>query len=95
MPPPESHLPALTEPEIAIIKKWIQQGAKYERHWAFVAPKKPALPKVKNTKWPKNDIDYFVLQQLEKRDLAPNEEADKERLLKRVSLGYYRPSAIT
>jgi hypothetical protein len=86
MPPPESHYPALTEAELATVKKWIEQGAKYEKHWAFVAPVKPALPKVENTKWPKNEIDYFVLQQLEKRDLTPNEEADKERLLKRVSL---------
>ena len=86
MPPPESHLPALTEQEIATIKKWIEQGAKYEQHWAFVAPKKPVLPQIKNTNWPKNEIDYFVLQQLEKRGLAPNEEADKERLLKRASL---------
>jgi len=85
MPPPESHLPSLTEPEIAIVKKWIQQGAKYEPHWAFVAPKKPELPKVNKAKWCKNEIDYFVLQQLEKRNLEPNEEADKERLLKRVS----------
>src|SRR6476646_9283278 len=59
MPPPESHLPSLTEPEIALIKKWIQQGAKYEPHWAFVAPKKPAVPKVNNEKWCKNEIDYF------------------------------------
>src|SRR4030095_4421326 len=85
MPPPESHLPSLTEPEITVIKKWIQQGAKYEPHWAFVAPKKPAVPKVNNAKWCKNEIDYFALQQLEKRNFEPNEEADKERLLKRVS----------
>jgi len=85
MPPPESHLPSLTEPEIAIIKKWIQQGTKYEPHWAYVAPVKSPLPKIKNSDWPKNEIDYFILQQLEKRNLEPNEEADKERLLKRVS----------
>lgn len=85
MPPPTSHRPALTEEEIALIKKWIQQGAKYEKHWAFVPPKKVALPKVKNKEWAKNEIDLFVLQQLEKRNLSPNEEADKERLLKRVS----------
>ena len=86
MPPQNSHLPALTEPEIAIIKKWIEQGARYEKHWAFIEPKKAEIPKVKNTEWPKNQIDYFVLQVLEKRHLAPNEEADKERLLKRVFL---------
>src|SRR6266487_3725211 len=70
MPPPESHLPTLTEPEIALIKKWIQQGAKYETHWAFVAPVKLVLPKVKNTDWTKNEIDYFVLQQLENKGLS-------------------------
>lgn len=86
MPPADSHLPTLNDAELAIIKKWIEQGAKYQPHWAFVAPVKPAVPAVKNTSWPKNEIDYFVLQQLEKKDLQPNDEADKERLLKRVSL---------
>ena len=86
MPPADSHLPVLNETELSIIKKWIEQGAKYEPHWAFVAPVKPVLPQVKNTAWPKNEIDYFVLQRLEKIGLQPNEEADKERLLKRVSL---------
>lgn len=85
MPPPASNLAPLTETELDLIKKWIEQGAKYETHWAFIAPKKAALPAVKNKKWPKNEIDYFVLQQLEKKDLSPNEEADKERLLKRLS----------
>ncbi len=86
MPPPSSHLPTLTETEIKLIKKWIEQGAKYEKHWAFVAPKKSTLPKVKNSKWPKNEIDFFMLQKMEQKDLAPNEEADKERLLKRIAL---------
>ncbi|HZF66223.1 MAG TPA: PSD1 and planctomycete cytochrome C domain-containing protein [Chitinophagaceae bacterium] len=85
MPPASSNLPALTDMELATIKKWIEQGAKYEPHWAFVAPKKPALPKVKNTKWPVNEIDLFVLKTLEQKDLAPNKEADRERLLKRIS----------
>lgn len=85
MPPPASHLPALTEDEVALIKKWIEQGAKYEPHWAFIAPKKPALPKVEDEEWPKNPIDFFVLRELEKRNLSPNEEADKERLLKRIA----------
>lgn len=86
MPPLSSHLPALTEAEVAIIKKWISQGATYERHWAFVPPQKPRLPVIENKAWVKNEIDYFVLQQLEQRGLAPNGEADKERLLKRIAL---------
>lgn len=85
MPVPESHLGLLTEYEIAVIKKWIRQGAKYEKHWAFITPVKPALPEVDNKKWVKNEIDNFILQKMESKGLSPNEEADKERLLKRVS----------
>ncbi|NEU08055.1 DUF1553 domain-containing protein [Flavihumibacter sp. R14] len=85
MPPQSSNL-KLTSHEISIIEKWIKQGAKYERHWAFTPPEKPTIPKVKNKEWVKNEIDYFILQKLERKGLKPNLEADKERLLKRVSL---------
>lgn len=85
MPPPSSNL-KLSAREIALIEKWIKQGAKYEKHWAFVAPQKPAVPEVKNEDWPKNEIDFFVLQKQEQKGFSPNEEADKERLLKRLSL---------
>src|SRR5258706_9040413 len=51
MPAPESHLGLLSEYEIAVIKKWIKQGAKYEKHWAFTIPVKPALPEVEDKKW--------------------------------------------
>jgi len=85
MPIPESHLGALTEYEVGVIKKWIKQGAKYEKHWAFITPVKPALPEVENKKWVKNEIDYFILKKIEEKGLTTNEEADKERLLKRVS----------
>ncbi|GAB3916798.1 PSD1 and planctomycete cytochrome C domain-containing protein [Larkinella terrae] len=85
MPPPSSNL-KLTAHQIKLIEKWIKQGAKYEKHWAFVAPKKPALPEVDQKEWPKNEIDYFVLHKQEQKGLSPNEEADKERLLKRLSL---------
>ncbi|HEX5154088.1 MAG TPA: PSD1 and planctomycete cytochrome C domain-containing protein [Parafilimonas sp.] len=85
MPVPESHLGTLNEHEIALFKKWIRQGAKYERHWAFTPPKKVALPKVNDEKWVKNEIDYFMLAKMKEKGLSPNEEADKERLLKRVS----------
>lgn len=85
MPPVESNL-SLTEREIALIKKWIDQGAKYEPHWAFVPPEKPRVPEVREGSWIRNEIDAFILEQLEQRSLAPNEEADRERLLKRVCL---------
>src|SRR3954462_11721683 len=91
MPDPESHLGALTEHEIRLFKKWIEQGAKYETHWAFMPPQKASLPKVSNKDpigigWVRNEIDYFILQKLDEKNLSPNEEADKQRLLKRASL---------
>lgn len=85
MPPPSSNL-KLSAREIKLIEKWIKQGAAYEKHWAFVAPKKSPLPDVKQKDWPKNEIDYFILQKQEQTGLEPNAEADKERLLKRLSL---------
>jgi len=86
MPPLNTHLGSLNSYEIALFKKWITQGAKYESHWAFDVPKKLPLPQVSNKGWPKNEIDYFVLNKLDQLGFKPNEESDKERLLKRVSL---------
>lgn len=85
MPPPESNL-SLTESEIELIKRWIEQGAKYEPHWAFVSPKKGELPKVNDEEWTRNEIDYFTLAKMNKLGLDPNEQAEKHELLKRVSL---------
>jgi len=86
MPAPESHLGALSEYEIKLFKRWIEQGAHYETHWAFQPPQKERLPKINKKEWAKNEIDYFILKKLDEKNLSPNEEADKERLLKRVSL---------
>jgi len=86
MPPPDSHLSLLTEHEIEIIRKWIEQGAVYEKHWAFIPPKKAALPKVKNEDWVNNEIDHFTLAKMAEKGLAPNETASPEHLLKRISV---------
>ena len=85
MPPPSSNL-KLSDHQVKLIEKWIKQGAPYEKHWAFVAPKKPVLPAVSQKEWPKNEIDYFVLHRQEQAGVAPNDEADKEHLLRRLSL---------
>lgn len=85
MPPLESNL-SLSPHEIKLIERWIKQGAEYESHWAFIVPQKPDLPVVKDKKWVKNEIDYFILEKQESKRLTPNDEADKERLMKRVSL---------
>lgn len=85
MPPVKSNL-KLSESEIQLIKKWIDQGAKYKKHWAFLPPLQPVIPEVENEEWPRNEIDQFVLAKIEDAGIEPNEAADKERLLKRVSL---------
>ena len=84
MPIPESHLARLTTDEIKLFKKWIEQGAKYEKHWAFVAPVKAPLPEVSNSKWVKNEIDPFILEKMEAKGFSPNEPASKEVLIKRA-----------
>lgn len=84
MPPPSSNL-ILNATEIEIIKKWIAQGAKYKKHWAFIAPEKPAVPETKSD-WANNEIDKFIFQKLKAAGLKPNEEASKEQLLRRASL---------
>jgi hypothetical protein len=85
MPPPKSNL-VLNENEIALIKKWIEQGARYKPHWAFIPPTQKEIPVVDQEDWPVNEIDFFVLNKIESAGLTPNEKADRERLLKRVSL---------
>ncbi|NMH89269.1 PSD1 and planctomycete cytochrome C domain-containing protein [Flavivirga algicola] len=84
MPPKETNL-KLSEYEKKVIKKWIEQGARYQKHWAFVTPTKPKLPEVKNDEWVINEIDYFILNKIENIGLQPNLKAKKERLLKRVA----------
>ena len=85
MPPVESNL-ALTPREIALIGKWIEQGAKYEPHWAFVPPAVTKIPAKDDDGWSRNEIDHFILRKMEQHGLAPAEESDRERLLKRVCL---------
>ncbi len=84
MPMPESHLARLTTDEIKLFSKWIEQGAKYEKHWAFVAPVKEDLPEVDNSKWVKNEIDPFILEKMEEKGFDPNETASREALIKRA-----------
>ena len=84
MPVPESHLTRLTTDEIKLFKKWIEQGAKYEKHWAFVAPIKEKIPEVAHSSWVKNEIDPFILQKMEQKGFSPNEPATRETLIKRA-----------
>ncbi len=84
MPPPEANL-ALTPKEKATITKWIEQGAKYKPHWAFIPANDMEIPKVNDQLWIRNPIDNFVLKSLEDKRLNPNIEAEKEVLLRRIT----------
>ncbi len=84
--PPLASGHTLTAEQIGTLKLWIGQGAKWQKHWAFLAPVKPALPKVKDAKWPVNALDYFILDRLEREGLRPSPEASKETLIRRVSI---------
>ncbi len=85
MPPAGSGM-ELDEKSIALIRKWIEQGAEYKGHWSYQKPERPELPAVQNADWPINEIDRFVLARLEKEGLQPQSEADKAALLRRVTL---------
>lgn len=85
MPPPVSHK-ELKAPEKLILQRWIEEGAVYEKHWAFVPPKQPALPSVKNPSWPRQPFDFFILARLEAEGLTPMPEADRYTLARRVAL---------
>lgn len=84
MPPVDANLD-LTDEEIGLIKKWIEQGGKYKPHWAFIPPEKRALPEA-DEDWVRNEIDYFTYRKMRSAGLKPAEEAGREALLKRVSL---------
>lgn len=85
MPPTHSGR-QLTKPEIELLTLWIKQGAKWQGHWAFLPPKRPEFPTVKQEAWIRNPIDRFVLARLEREGLTPSPEADRATLLRRVSL---------
>ena len=84
MPPPESNL-TLSNYEKELLKKWIEQGAEWKMHWSFLPLEKPELPTIKNTAWPENEIDHFVLHKLEKENYQPSAPATKEQMLRRLT----------
>ncbi|HKX30310.1 MAG TPA: DUF1549 domain-containing protein, partial [Blastocatellia bacterium] len=75
----------LTKTEIDLLVEWIRQGAVWQQHWAFIPPLRPELPAVKNKSWPRNPIDYFVLERLEREGVAPSPEAGRAALIRRVT----------
>src|SRR5215831_4579872 len=77
----------LTERQTALLTRWIEQGATWQKHWSFIPPVRSELPKgLKDANWVRNPIDAYVLERLEREGLKPSPEADRATLLRRVSL---------
>jgi mono/diheme cytochrome c family protein len=84
--PPKKTGDRLTPAEVDVLKRWVEQGAEYAPHWAWVAPKPLPLPEVRSKARPRNGIDFWILARLEKEGLKPSPAADRYTLLRRVSL---------
>jgi hypothetical protein len=85
MPPPDSGR-HLTPAQAELLRRWVEQGAKWQKHWAFIPPQRGDLPVILDAKWARNPIDRFVLARLEKEGLRPSPEAARTTLLRRVTL---------
>ncbi len=85
MPPVKSNH-RLSDAQKDLLEQWIAAGAPYAVHWAFVAPRRPPLPDVKNIAWVRTPIDAFVLHKLEREGMEPSPEADRPTLLRRLSI---------
>ncbi len=83
MPPPKSNRKLSLEQK-RLLAKWVDQGAVYSNHWAFIAPVRPELPKVTKSDWPRTQVDHFVLSKLEAEGLTPSPEADRATLIRRL-----------
>jgi hypothetical protein len=83
--PPAKSKKELTKEQIELIRVWLQQGGKYQKHWSLIAPVKVDTPAVNNAAWVRNPIDAFVLARLEKEGLTPSPEADPRTLIRRLS----------
>jgi hypothetical protein len=86
MPPAYMGYAKLPDRDIDLIRRWIAQGAKWQKHWSFIPPEIAPQPQVMHKDWPRNAIDYYVLAHLEHEGLAPSPEADPATLIRRVTL---------
>ncbi|WP_254513964.1 PSD1 and planctomycete cytochrome C domain-containing protein [Anatilimnocola floriformis] len=85
MPPPAGKKPSIKPEEAELIRRWIDEGAQYDAHWAYVPPARPASPAIKNAAWARGEIDRWILAAQEQRGLSPSADADKRTLLRRLS----------
>src|SRR5262249_11013278 len=84
--PPAKTRKRLTPQQVELLKHWINQGAKWSTHWAFVARRRPPVPAVANLNWTRNPIDGFIVARLEAAGMSPSPEADKTTLIRRLTL---------
>ncbi|PWU05938.1 MAG: hypothetical protein C5B51_13335 [Terriglobia bacterium] len=75
----------LSAREVAVLGRWVQQGAKWQKHWSLIPPARPDLPKLTDASWVHNAIDSFVLDRLRREGLKPSPQADRATLLRRVT----------
>ena len=85
MPPAYNGHAKLTDSEIDLLTRWVEQGAEWQGHWSFVTPTQPDLPTVSDPAWAKNPIDHFVLARLDRHGLETSPSADRRTLIRRVS----------
>jgi hypothetical protein len=85
MPPTGKGKP-LTDEQKGLLKRWVEQGAAWTLHWSFAAPRRPVLPSVSDTAWPRTPIDRFILARLDREGLQPSPEAERAALLRRLTL---------
>jgi len=84
--PPDEAKKTLSDNELDILRRWVEEGAEWSGHWAFVPPLKPMRPEVDNDSWVRNPIDNYVLDVMDEVDLPPSPEASRSTLIRRVSL---------
>jgi hypothetical protein len=85
MPPADSGK-KLSAEQIELLRRWVEEGAKWQAHWSFIPPKRPPLPEVSDRTWPRSGLDHFILNRLDREGLKHSAEAPKATLLRRVSL---------
>jgi hypothetical protein len=86
MPPPDEHPEPLPERDVELLRRWIEQGAKWGKHWSHDPPQRPSLPAVSNRDWPKFDLDSFTLARMEANGLEPAVEAEPREWLRRAAI---------
>ena len=83
--PPEGSEKTLTQQEIDLLTRWVEQGAEWKKHWAFEPIRREEVPQTANTAWPANDIDRYILSRLEQDGLTPVAPAEKRTLIRRAT----------